>query len=215
MEKKKVLFQFFSAETNKFYQLLQTETVPVLRISGVPMQRFIHVDPLRDAKLKIEAVKPKGIVLDVGTGLGYTAIECAKLRKVKKVITIEKDRNVLRMARLNYASNKLFSEKKIKIIVGDAKEKVKEFRENFFDCIINDPPTFKLAPELYSLDFYSELYRVLKKGGRLWHYSPMPGKAKDVKKSERFAKKIMNNLKKVGFKKLKYNKESSGILAIK
>ena len=36
--------------------------------------------------------------------------------------------------------------------------------------IIHDPPIFSLAGELYSGAFYAQLFRVLRRGGRLFHY---------------------------------------------
>jgi len=209
MEKK---IQFFSPETNKFYQLVPTATIPVLRISGVPMQRFTKIDPLEDTLSKIKALKPKGIVLDTCTGLGYTAIYSAKKSNVKKVITIEKDKNVIEIAKLNPASSELFENPKIELIIGDSFEIIKKFHDESFDCILHDPPTFVMAPELYSLPFYKEMYRVLKKRSMLWHYCPEPGK---LKKKTKLKTRINSNLKKVSFVVIGYDKYSSGILAKK
>ena len=164
--------QFFSSETNRFYQLFPTKTAPTLKISGVPMHRHTHVDPLTDTTLKIKALRPHGLVLDTCTGLGYTAIYSAKEPKVEKVITVEKDENVLKIAGMNEFSKDLFGNPKIEIIQGDVFEKIKEFPARYFDCILHDPPTFIMATELYSLGFYRELYRVLKPKSRIWHYCP-------------------------------------------
>ena len=38
------------------------------------------------------------------------------------------------------------------------------------------PPRFGIAGELYSQDFYGQLARVLKKKGRLFHYTGTPNK---------------------------------------
>src|SRR3989344_7658997 len=150
--------QFFSSETQRFYQLFPTKTAPTLKISGVPMHRHTHVDPLTDTTLKIQALRPKGTGLDTCTGLGYTAIYCAKEPEVEKVITVERDENVLKIAGMNEFSSELFENKKIEIIQGDVFEKIKEFPARYFDCILHDPPTFIMATELYSLGFYRELY---------------------------------------------------------
>lgn len=202
--------QFYSEKTKKFYQLFPTKTIPTLKISGVPMHRFTKIDPLQDTLLKIEAAKPKGIVLDTCCGLGYTAIFSAKKPKVEKVYSFEKDENVLKMAKLNEASKELFENKKIMLKQADVLEEIKNFSDDFFDTIIHDPPTFKLAPELYSEKFYKELSRVLKKKGRLWHYCPVPGK---LKYGEKFRKKIENKLKK--FFKVFYDKASEGFVCFK
>jgi predicted methyltransferase len=44
------------------------------------------------------------------------------------------------------------------------------------DAVLHDPPRFGIAGELYSLDFYEQLARVLKKKGRLFHYTGTPNK---------------------------------------
>lgn len=207
--------QFFSEKTGKFYQLVPTKTIPALRINAVPMHRFVHVDPLEDAKLKIEAAKPFGKVLDICTGLGYTAIEAARQKDVKSVTTIEKDFEVLNMADMNHASEELFKNKKIKIVQGDATEIIKDFERENFDTIIHDPPTFVMAPELYHIDFYKELYRVLKKGKTIWHYAPEPGKAGSKGKNVRFVEGIIKRLDEAGFRELKHDKKSCGIIGKK
>jgi len=205
--------QFFSERTGNFYQLIPTRTIPVLKINGVPMHRYFRIDPLMDTQLKITAVKPRGNVLDVCTGLGYTAIYSAKKEYVEEVFTIEKDSEVLKIARMHEASKELFENPKIKIINKNACLVVRDFDEESFDCIIHDPPTFVISPELYHVEFYEELYRVLKKNGVLWHYAPEPGKMKS--RGDDFVLKLILNLNKTGFKKLRKDVKSSGILAIK
>lgn len=204
--------QFFSSETNRFYQLFPTKTAPTLKISGVPMHRHTHVDPLTDTEFKIKALKPHGLVLDTCTGLGYTSIYASREPKVKKVTTVEKDENVLKIAGMNEFSNDLFSNPKIEIVQGDVFEKIKSFPSNHFDSILHDPPTFIMATELYSLKFYAELYRVLKPKSRLWHYCPEPGKLSGKKP---LREKIKKNLEEVGFRKTIFDVQSFGIVAEK
>lgn len=71
------------------------------------------------------------------------------------------------MARLNPWSQELFNNPKITQLMGDAYEVVPTFEDESFGRIIHDPPTFSLAGDLYSGVFYRELYRILKRGGRL------------------------------------------------
>jgi hypothetical protein len=177
------------------------------------MHKFAKLDPLEDAKRKINVLKPHGRVLDTCMGLGYTAIYSAKLREVRQVTTIEKDPEVIKICRLNQASSNLFSDSKIKIIEGDASEIIAGFEKDFFDCIIHDPPTYVVAPELYSKNFYSELFRVLKFGGRLWHYAAMPGKASG--KSSSLPNKIISGLESVGFVGIEHDLYSDGIICSK
>jgi hypothetical protein len=212
-EHKSNSINFFSKETNTFYQLLATKSIPTLRINGIPMHRFSTMDPMTDTLLKIKAIKPYGRILDTCMGLGYTAIYSAKISEVMEVLTIEKDSEVLKIAKLNEASKDLFENKKIKILEGDSNELIKELKSESFDCVIHDPPTFQMAPDLYSLKFHREIYRVLSKNGKLWHYSPEPGKMKG--KAEQLTNRVILYLKKAGFKEVIYDGDSKGILAFK
>lgn len=207
--------QFFSQKTNSFYQLLPTSTIPVLRINGIPMHRFSGTDPLTDVLNRMKVVKPHGKVLDICSGLGYNAIYSAKRDKVEEVISIEKDDEVLRIAKMNDASKEFFSNKKIKGILGNAEEVIKTFSDNTFDCIIHDPPTFVMAPELFSKKFHKELFRVLKKKGVLWHYLPEPGKMRSKESHSPLFRRVFNQLEQAGFSKLEYDKNSSGVIGIK
>lgn len=74
------------------------------------------------------------------------------------------------MARLNPWSRALFESQNITQIVGDSFEEIRNLDSGAFARIIHDPPAFSLAGDLYSGEFYRELYRVLGSGGRLFHY---------------------------------------------
>lgn len=197
----------------KYYKLLPVGafTAPTLEISGIHMHRISGITPWEDAKKKIEVIgKLKGkLVLDICTGLGYTAIN-SLMYGAKSIISIEKDPNVLEIAKYNPWSKELANEK-IKIILGDASEVILNFSNNQFDVIIHDPPRLALAEVLYSNAFYKELYRVLKPGGRLFHYVGKPGHlARKIKLIE----SVSGRLKRVGFK-TKAVHDVLGILAIK
>jgi len=156
--------KFYSDKTRKFYRLVKTETWPYLEISGIRMHRADAVDPKTDATLKIRALgRIYGTILDCCTGLGYTAILAARNKSVKKVITIEKDENVILIARQNPYSRELFENEKIELIIGDVLHETKKFDDEYFNFIIHDPPRISIAPELYSLEFYKQLFRILKK----------------------------------------------------
>ncbi len=140
------------------------------------MHRTKEVNPLQDTRNKVNAVKPEEgeTVLDTCMGgLGYTAIEASK--RGAYVITVEKDKNVIELARINPWSRELFTGGKVQVIQGDVFEVVRRFRDGSFDVVIHDPPRFSLAGQLYSGEFYRELYRVLRPGGRLFHYVGNPG----------------------------------------
>ena len=198
---------FFSEQTNRFYKLTPTSDWPTLSIGSVPMHRV--QSPCRDTRDKISFLKPYGQVLDTCMGLGYTAI-CAS-RLAVKVITFEKDENVFYLARINPLSEKLFSSGNIEVRNKDIFEGIEQFGEDSFDCIIHDPPTFKLAPQLFSVDFYRRLFRVLKNKGRLFHYTPLY----KIKRGYDFPSKIKGKLQESGFKIIGFSENACGLLCKK
>jgi predicted methyltransferase len=161
--------QVFSEASNRLYSLMPTDGAPTMLVSGIPMHRFKGIDPHRDTLLKIETIAPViGRVLDTATGLGYTAIEAAKT--AEHVTTVEVEPAVLEVARLSPWSRALFDSPRIAQVVGDVLDEIEGFEDETFDRIIHDPPAFNLAGDLYSGAFYRELFRVLRRGGRMFHY---------------------------------------------
>lgn len=201
----------FSPETNKSYKLVATGNAPTVKISGIPMHRIKNINPIEDTREKIRAIAPiKGRVLDTCTGLGYTAIASSKF--ADEVISIDIDNYMREMARINPYSKELFIKENIKLILGDTFEEIKKFPKAYFDRIIHDPPTFKLAGQLYSLEFYKELYRVLKPNGKLFHYTGEPGKKF---KGRDIQGEVLGRLHKAGFKTGYRTKKAAGVVAIK
>ena len=166
------------SEGGRYYKLrpVGPDTAPTLEISGIHMHNIAGTTPIKDArrKVRLAGVRAGDRVLDICTGLGYTAILSRKIGA--KVLSVEKDPNVLMMARYNPWSRGLVD---VNIILGDAAEVV-EYVDGPFDRIIHDPPRFALAGELYGYEFYSKLYRVLRPGGILFHYTGYPGKRRGV-----------------------------------
>ncbi|MFH1211604.1 MAG: methyltransferase domain-containing protein [Candidatus Woesearchaeota archaeon] len=200
----------FSEETNFYYKLLPSQDWPTITLSSTPMHRHVNLSPKKDTALKILAVSPvKGRVLDTCCGLGYTAIAAAK--HAAEVHVFERDENVLAIAGYNPYSQDLFLNKKIRLCRGNVFDGIKNFPHNFFDRIIHDPPTLKYSPELYSNEFYLQIFRVLKPGGLLYHYTPCPHKTK----KRLFYPKVMKRLADAGFKDVKYIEEASGVRAKK
>ncbi len=204
--------QFFSKKTNKFYKLVQTETWPTVLISGIRMHRTDGIDPKKDSIIKVKSLgKLYGNVLDTCTGLGYTAIMSAKSNLVKHVITCENDVNMLFIARQNPYSRELFENEKISLILYNSFDFVKSTKSNFFNFVIHDPPRFSLSPELYSQEFYNNLFRIMKRRSKLFHYVGSPGS----KQGKNYTKGISKRLKLAGFKKIKIVDEARGLLAFK
>jgi uncharacterized protein len=202
--------QTFSEYTNRVCSLLPTKHTPSMLIAGFTMHRIVDIDPMQDTLKKIATIAPVvGSVLDTATGLGYTAIEAAKT--AEQVITIELDPGAQEIARLNPWSRDLFNNPKIKQIMGDAFEVVATFDDNSFERIIHDPPVFSLAGELYSGTFYRQLYRVLKRGGRLFHYI---GNL-ESKSSGTVTKGALKRLQEAGFTRVVRRPEAFGVVAYK
>ncbi len=202
--------QAFSEYTNRLYTLMPTQRAPTLLVSGVPMHRIKDIDPCEDTRRKIKTIAPVvGRVLDTATGLGYTAIEAA--RTADEVITIELDPVVLEIARLNPWSRELFENPKIVQLIGDSFEEIQRFEGESFTRIIHDPPAFRLAGELYSGAFYRQLYRVLRRGGRLFHYI---GDLRS-RSGRSVAKGAMRRLQEAGFRRVVRRPEAFGLVAYK
>ena len=198
----------------QFYKLMPSGkgTAPALVISGVAMHRVKDMDPIKDAEMKAKlCAKPGDDTLEICTGLGYSAIECLN-RKIRSIVTIEKDSDVIQLASINPWSRELFSDPRVTLVQGDATEKICEFEDSKFHSILHDPPTFALGPSLYTREFYSQMYRVLKRKGILFHYVGSPGskyRRRDVQKG------VIQRLRDVGFRDVERKKDVLGVFARK
>jgi tRNA U34 5-methylaminomethyl-2-thiouridine-forming methyltransferase MnmC len=126
-------------------------------------------------------------ILDVCFGLGYNSAAAIDMFKGKRIeiVGLENDTDILDMiSKIDYPFSskeiiiKLTKEKKYtsekvraQIIVGDARESVKKLPALTFDVVFFDPFSPKKCPELWTLQFFSDVYRVMKKGGVLVTYS--------------------------------------------
>ncbi|MBI2655740.1 SAM-dependent methyltransferase [Candidatus Woesearchaeota archaeon] len=201
--------QLFSDETNKFYKLVPTKDAPTIEISGIRMHVTKEMSPMEDTNKKIAAISPiKGFILDTCMGLGYTAIAASKYADF--VMTCERDGNVIEVAKHNPWSIELFNNKKISIMKTDVFDEIKIFKSSMFDAIIHDPPRLSLASELYSLDFYRQLFRVLKNKGKLYHYTGSPG---SKNRKVNLAGDVSKRLGQAGFRNIQ--KAHYGITAAK
>ena len=197
---------------NHFYKLVEIGNAITLEIDGVRMHQTKNKTPLQDASDKVRTlgVTKNSVVLDVCTGLGYSALASVKAG-ARKVYTIEKDESVLKIAKQNPASSELFSDSRIEIINKDANEAVLDFQDGFFDFILHDPPRLSFAGELYSLEFYRQLHRILKKGGKLFHYTGTPGAAR----GKNIPKGVKQRLSEAGFERIIWIEDCLGFIASK
>ncbi len=202
--------QLFSDETNRLYTLYPTPRAPTMLISGIPMHRIKGTDPYQDTLTKVKTIAPiTRRVLDTATGLGYTAIAAAKT--AEKVITIELDPAAGEIARLTPWSQPLFENDKIERVIGDSFEEIEKFEDAYFSRIIHDPPMFNLAGDLYSLDFYRHAWRVLARGGRMFHYIG----DLESKSGRNVVRGVLSRLQQAGFTRVVRHPEAFGVVAYK
>jgi len=140
-------------------------------------------------------------VLDICFGLGYNSLAAIHSVKEIEIIALEKDRKVLEeiqrlevpkslkehfeiikkaAEKLSYKDNDV----EISIILGDAVETVKNLKDKF-DAVFLDPFSPSRNPELWTLSFFKDVRKLMKKNAILTTYS--------------YARKVRENLRKAGF----------------
>lgn len=198
--------------TDHYYSLKLFNGIPILEIDGVRMHLVRDFStPLEYSEEVVRKLRvgKEDLVLDCCGGLGYTAIAASK--HAKKVISCEIKKEILELASYNSFSEEYFKSKNIEIRNVDVFSEIKKFGNGQFDKIIHDPPRFSHAPELYSSEFYLELFRVLRKGGTLFHYVGSVGKGRGRK----IEKEVENRLEAIGFSNFRYDERLQGIFAKK
>ena len=198
-----------SATTGWARSLLPTEEAPTTLVAGFNMHRIRGTTPLADTRAKVRALgRGRGRVLDTATGLGYTAIELA--RAGREVLTVELDPAAIELARCNPWSRELFGSREITLVIGDVVEVVAGLETGAFAAVLHDPPAVPLAGALYSRAFYRELRRVLKRGGRLFHYVGDPASGAGGKT----AAGVMRRLAEAGFENVRRHAPAFGVTAV-
>ena len=203
---------WFSPETNKVYTLRATTGWPALEISGILMHRIKDTDPRADAASKVATIAPtRGRGLETCCGLGYSAIMAA--RTADRVTVFEIDPEVLRMARLNPYSAPLFDEDGIiEVRNEDIVEAIRTLPDDAFDFVLHDPPTLAVAGDLYGDDFYRQLLRVLRPGGKLFHYTGDPGSRS---RRQDLPGSVKHRLSTLGFDRVRLEPAALGVSARK
>ncbi|MEZ0393706.1 MAG: methyltransferase [Desulfurococcaceae archaeon] len=207
-------YEVVMATESAFYKLkaVRAYSAPTVEISGIHMHRISGVDPWEDAARKARAARiSRGDrVLDTCTGLGYTAL-ASVAAGASEVDSFEVDPAVLWIAERNPWSRGLASGR-VRVFLQDVVEAVHELPNGRYHKAIHDPPRFSGSTgDLYSLEFYRELYRVLRPGGRLFHYTGEPR----VHGGPRLLKGIRARLEKAGFIVLGFDRASLGFVAAK
>ena len=174
-------FQPVARFAGSLIKLVPTEWgPPTFEIDGIKMLPTAHVSPYADAERKVGLIRPRGkAVLDTCGGLGYFAAWCLALGAAS-VDSYEKNPDVIWLRSLNPWSPEGESAGRrpaaLRLTPGDIAVRIAALPEGSADAILHDPPRFGIAGELYSQAFYAQLARVLRRGGRLFHYTGSPNR---------------------------------------
>ncbi len=161
--------------TTSLCKLVPTEWgPPTFEIDGIKMLPTAHVSPYADAERKVGLIQPAAkVILDTCGGLGYFAACCLQGR-ARQVLSYEKKSDVIWLRSLNPWSPAIGSG--LTLTHGDIAKEIVMMLSDSVDAILHDPPRFGTAGELYSQVFYDQLARVLKRKGKLFHYTGTPNK---------------------------------------
>ncbi|MDR7136094.1 putative methyltransferase [Lysobacter niastensis] len=173
---------------------------PTFEIDGIKMLPTSKESPIDDARRKVALVEPRGkVVLDTCGGLGYFAACCVEAG-VARIDSFEKNPDVLWLRTLNPWSPDPDAPAiggRLQLVHADVSEAIAQIADASVDAVLHDPPRFGIAGELYSQAFYDQLARVLRPGGRLFHYTGTPNKLTSGRDVPR---EVHKRLEKAGFK---------------
>nr|WP_246194106.1 SAM-dependent methyltransferase [Pseudoxanthomonas jiangsuensis] len=182
-------------------KLVPTEwNVPTFEIDGIKMLPTARESPLDDARRKVALVEPRGrVVLDTCGGLGYFAACCLEAG-ASRILSFEKNESVLWLRTLNPWSpdpDAPESGGRLQLAHADVAQAVATVADASVDALLHDPPRFGIAGELYSQAFYDQLARVLRRGGKLFHYTGSPNRLTSGRDVPR---EVARRLEKAGFR---------------
>lgn len=142
-------------------------------------------------------VKDNQVILDICFGLGYNTYAAIENAKNLKIIALEIDQEVLNQLQelnigLKYeiikkvAKDHYYKDKdyEIKLILGPAEKTIKTLKDKF-DVVFLDPFSPKRNPELWTKEFFEDIYKLMKPNAQLATYS--------------CARTVRDNLKAAGF----------------
>ena len=187
--------------TGSLIKLVPTEWgAPTFEIDGIKMLPTSKESPFEDTRRKVALIEPAGkVVLDTCGGLGYFAACCLEAG-VARIHSFEKNADVLWLRTLNPWSpdpDADASAGRLLLAHADVSQAIASFADASVDAVLHDPPRFGIAGELYSQAFYDQLARVLRRGGRLFHYTGSPNKLTSGRDVPR---EVEKRLEKAGFK---------------
>jgi predicted methyltransferase len=201
-------FQPVARFTTALIKLVPTQWgPPTFEIDGIKMLPTARVSPYADAERKVGLIQPRAkVILDTCGGLGYFAAWCL-LGQARQVLSYEKSSDVIWLRSLNPWSPE--SGGRLTLAHGDITERIGMLPSDSVDAILHDPPRFGIAGELYSQVFYGELARVLKRKGKLFHYTGAPNK---LTSDRDVPGEVMKRLRRAG---LVAEVQGDGVLAAK
>ena len=186
--------------TTALFKLVPTEWgAPTFEIDGIKMLPTARRSPYADAEQKVALIAPRGkIVLDTCGGLGYFAACCLR-GGAARVLSFEKHAAVLWLRTLNPWSPESAWQPPpgaaLQLVHGDIVRQVVALPDSSVDAILHDPPRISIAGELYSRSFYEQLARVIRPGGRLFHYTGAPH---GVSRGRELAQEVIERLRRAG-----------------
>jgi hypothetical protein len=207
------VFSAVSRYDGALIKLVPTEWgAPTFEIDGIKMLPTAKTSPIDDARRKVALVQPQGkTVLDTCGGLGYFAACCLDAGAAR-ILSFEKNADVLWLRTLNPWSPDPDAPEhggRLQLTHGDVSQAIAHIPDASVDALLHDPPRFGIAGELYSQTFYDQLARVLRRGGRLFHYTGTPNaltSGRDV------PREVAKRLEKAGFKA---ESALDGVLAVR
>ena len=201
-------FQPVARYSTSLFKLVPTKWgPPTFEINGIKMLPTARVSPYADAERKVGLMQPHGkVILDTCGGLGYFAAWCLQ-GDAKQVLSYEKSADVIWLRTLNPWSPEVGGA--LSLTHGDIAEMIITLPGASVDAILHDPPRFGTAGELYSQVFYDQMARVIKRKGKLFHYTGAPNRltsGRDV------PNEVAKRLRRAGFAA---ELEGDGVLAVK
>lgn len=194
-------FASVSRYAGSLIKLVPTEWgAPTFEIDGIKMLPTAKASPIEDARRKMALLEPAGKrVLDTCGGLGYFAACCLQAGAAR-IDSFEKNNDVLWLRTINpWSPDPAAPEHggRLHLRHADVATAIASIADASIDAIAHDPPRFGIAGELYSQAFYHQLARVLRRGGKLFHYTGTPNKLTSGRDVPR---EVAKRLEKAGFK---------------
>ena len=186
---------------------------PTFEIDGIKMLPSARVSPLIDAQRKVALLHVRGKrILDCCAGLGYFARACLD-DGATLVQSFEINPDVLWLRSLNpWSPDSPWSRVRSPLLAltnADVTRAIQALPAESFDAALHDPPRFAIAGELYSLAFYQQLSRVLRRQGMLFHYTGSPNR---LSRGRDLSGEVIARLRQAGFDPRAHG---DGIVAVK